>query len=251
MNTSSTSGLAVVVGGASGIGAAVAEQHRRREIPVLTWDVADAADIACDVADPDAIDAALAETMAVAGVPSLLTITAGIGHGGMLLDITPDEWDAVMSVNTRGALLAMRATARAMRDSGADGSIVAVSSISGRLVDRMMGAYCVSKAALDMLVRVAAAEWGEYGIRVNAVAPGVTQTPMLAGAPTDDGWLPAVRRRTPLGRLGTADDIAETVVAVHDLGWVTGQVLECDGGLGIYSPIDVYGESIRVAGDGA
>ena len=68
----------------------------------------------------------------------------------------------------------MRAVAEAMVNAGAGGSMVAVSSISGTLADRDMGAYCVSKAGIDMLVRVAAAEWGGHGIRVNAVGPGVT-----------------------------------------------------------------------------
>ena len=69
-----------------------------------------------------------------------------------------------------------------MIDNGGGGSIVAVSSISGTVADRDMGAYCVSKAGVDMLVRVAASEWGPHGIRVNAVGPGVTRTPMLAQA---------------------------------------------------------------------
>ncbi len=90
-----------------------------------------------------------------------------------------DEWDRVIAVNTRGPLLVMRALARAMIDAGTPGSMVATSSVSARLVDRSMGAYCASKAALSMLVEVAACEWGPYGIRVNAVGPGVTATPML------------------------------------------------------------------------
>jgi NAD(P)-dependent dehydrogenase (short-subunit alcohol dehydrogenase family) len=99
-----------------------------------------------------------------------------------------------------------------------------------------------------MVARVAACEWGAHGIRVNAVGPGVTRTPMLGGAPTDSGWLGAVAERTPLGRLGTPGDIAEVVLALHRLGWVTGQVVECDGGLAQHSPIDAYGESRRAGG---
>jgi NAD(P)-dependent dehydrogenase (short-subunit alcohol dehydrogenase family) len=103
-----------------------------------------------------------------------------------------------------------------------------------------MGPYCASKAAADMVVRVAAVELGEHGIRVNAVAPGVTRTPMLPVA-DDTPWLTGVRRRTALGRTGTAEEVAAAVLALHDLEWVTGAVLAADGGLSLHSPIDSYG----------
>jgi NAD(P)-dependent dehydrogenase (short-subunit alcohol dehydrogenase family) len=231
----------LVVGGASGIGAAVAESERGRGAEVVVWDVAGTYDVQCDITDPTSIDAALDETRARVGVPSEVTITAGVGHSGMLLDLPVEEWDRVIAVNTRGPLLVMRALARAMIDARTPGSIVATSSVSARLVDRSMGAYCASKAALSMLVEVAACEWAPHGIRVNAVGPGVTATPMLGRAPTGSGWLAAVQERTPLGRLGTADDIAQAIRALHDVEWMTGQIVECDGGLGLHSPIDSFG----------
>jgi NAD(P)-dependent dehydrogenase (short-subunit alcohol dehydrogenase family) len=120
-----------------------------------------------------------------------------------------------------------------------------VSSISARLIDRGMGVYCASKAALSMLVRVAAAEWGPYGLRVNAVAPGVTSTPMLGFGPSpsieSSPWLTGVVERTALGRLGEPQDVAQVALSLHDMEWVTGQVVECDGGLALRSPIDAYG----------
>ena len=87
---------------------------------------------------------------------------------------------------------------------------------------------------------MAAVEWGEFGIRVNAVAPGVTRTPMLGPSATvdDSPWLAGVARRTALGRLGEAGDIAQSIIALHTMEWVTGQVLECDGGLSLHSPIN-------------
>jgi NAD(P)-dependent dehydrogenase (short-subunit alcohol dehydrogenase family) len=214
----------------------------------VVWDIAGTYDLKCDVTDAASVDAAVVETLARVGVPAEVTVTAGVGHSGMLLDLPVEEWDRIIAVNARGPLLAMRALARTMIDAGSPGSIVAVSSVSARLVDRSMGAYCASKAALSMLVEVAACEWAPYGIRVNAVGPGVTATPMLGRAPNPEtGWLASVQQRTPLGRLGTADDIAQAIRALHDVEWMTGQIVECDGGLGLHSPIDAFGEAQRGA----
>jgi NAD(P)-dependent dehydrogenase (short-subunit alcohol dehydrogenase family) len=92
-----------------------------------------------------------------------------------------------------------------------------------------------------MLVQVAAVEWGPLGIRVNAIAPGVTRTPMLGRGPalTVEGspWLAGVAERTALGRIGEPEDVAQSIIALHSMKWVTGQVLECDGGLSLQSPI--------------
>jgi NAD(P)-dependent dehydrogenase (short-subunit alcohol dehydrogenase family) len=241
------SGAHVVVGGASGIGAAVVDAARAEGGEAVVLDIAGTYDVKCDVTDPVSVDRAVEETLALSGVPTEVTVTAGVGHSAMLLDVSVEEWDHVIAVNTRGPLLAMRAFARAMIDAGVGGSIVATSSVSARLVDRAMGPYCASKAALSMLVEVAACEWAPYGIRVNAVGPGVTQTPMLGRAPTESGWLASVQQRTPLGRLGTADDIAQVVGLLHRADWVTGQILEADGGLGLHSPIDAFGEAQRAA----
>ena len=246
--------LALVVGGGSGIGAALVSAHRAGGTTTVVWDVAGEHDVTCDVADPGAIDAAVDETRARWGVPAWVTVTAGIGHAGMLTDVSPEEFDHVLRVNARGPWLCMRAWARVLRAEGSPGSFVATSSISARLVDRSMGVYGASKAALSMLVKVAAEEWGPDGLRVNAVGPGVTNTPMLTGGAPSTGshpWLDGVVSRTSLGRLGEADDIARTILAVHAMEWVTGQVIECDGGLSLRSPIDAYGAATRRPGASA
>jgi NAD(P)-dependent dehydrogenase (short-subunit alcohol dehydrogenase family) len=234
---------AVVVGGASGIGAAVAAAHPARSDDVLVWDVGDGADVRCDITDPDAVGAATAATLDRVGVPDLVTVTAGIGHAGLLLDVPAGDWDRVVGTNAKGVWLAMRALAGPMLAEGG-GSIVATSSVSARLADRTMGLYCVSKAALDMLIKVASVEWAP-AVRVNGVAPGVTDTPMLGPAPRDRGWLRGVAERTALGRLGSAGDVAEAVLAVHAMRWVTGEIVTCDGGLSRRSPIDPLGAQVR------
>lgn len=238
----------VVVGGGSGIGAAVVAAYRGAGAKPLVWDIAGEHDVECDVRDADAIDDALSQTIERAGVPAELTITAGVGHAGLLLDESVEDWDRVLAVNTRGPMLVMRAVARALIAAGEPGSMVVTSSVSARLVDRAMGTYCASKAALSMIARVAACEWAPQHIRVNAIGPGVTDTPMLGRSLTDSRWRVAVAERTPLGRLGQPAEIAEAVLALHRLRWITGQVLECDGGLALHSPIDAFGETQKAAG---
>jgi NAD(P)-dependent dehydrogenase (short-subunit alcohol dehydrogenase family) len=236
---------AVVTGGASGIGAAVVERMRAGGRDVVVWDVK-GGDIVCDISDPDSVATALERTVADHGVPSRLVACAGVGASGMLLTQSVEDWKRVLDVNLTGTWLTLRAVAVAMVEAHVPGSIVAVSSISGTLSDRDMGAYCVSKAGIDMLVRVAASEWGPHGIRVNAVGPGVTRTPMLAKPEALPGWVDGLTERTPLGRLGEARDVAEVVAAVLELGWVTGQTVFADGGLALHSPIDAYGQVQRL-----
>ncbi|MDT5166837.1 MAG: hypothetical protein QOD02_142 [Mycobacterium sp.] len=237
---------AVVTGGGSGIGSAVVTRLRLAGNRVVVWDIKDG-DIDCDISDPDSVSEAAARTLAAHGAPNRLVACAGIGASGMLLDQSPGDWQRVIDTNLTGTWLTMRAVARTMIDSGAGGSIVAVSSISGTLADRDMGAYCVSKAGIDMLVRIAATEWGRYGIRVNAVGPGVTRTPMLAKPEQLPGWVEGLTERTALGRIGEPDDIAEAIAALLEMSWVTGQTLFADGGLALHSPIDAYGQIQRLS----
>jgi NAD(P)-dependent dehydrogenase (short-subunit alcohol dehydrogenase family) len=236
---------AVVTGGASGIGREVAARLRGAGHDVVVWDQA-GGDIGCDISDPEAISAAIDRTVREHGVPTRLVACAGIGASGMLLAQSLADWQRVLAVNLTGTWLSMRAVAQAMVDAGTGGSIVAVSSISGTVADRDMGAYCVSKAGVDMLVKVAAVEWGSYGIRVNAVGPGVTRTPMLSDVEQLPGWVEGLCERTALGRLGEAADVAGAIVGVLELPWVTGQIVHADGGLALHSPINAYGQMQRL-----
>lgn len=242
-----TASTALVTGGASGIGREVAGRLRDAGHDVVVWDLS-GADIACDVSDPDAVAEAMERTVREHDAPTRIVTCAGIGASGLLLEQQPAQWERVLAVNLTGTWLTIRAGAQAMIDAGLGGSIVAVSSISGTLADRDMGAYCVSKAGVDMLVKIAAVEWGSYGIRVNAVGPGVTRTPMLADVERLPGWVDGLSERTALGRLGEAADVAGAIVGVLELDWVTGQVVHADGGLALHSPIDAYGQLQRVMG---
>jgi NAD(P)-dependent dehydrogenase (short-subunit alcohol dehydrogenase family) len=235
----------LVTGGASGIGLETAVRLRGAGRDVVVWDQA-GGDIDCDISDPEAVTAAMGQTVNEHGVPTRVVACAGIGASGTLLAQPVEQWQRVLAVNLTGSWLTIRAAAQAMIDAELGGSIVVVSSVSGTLADRDMGAYCVSKAGLNMLVKVAAVEWGSYGIRVNAVGPGVTRTPMLAEAEQLPGWVEGLTERTALGRLGEAADVAGVITAVLELPWVTGQVIHADGGLALHSPIDAYGQMQRL-----
>jgi NAD(P)-dependent dehydrogenase (short-subunit alcohol dehydrogenase family) len=241
--------VALVTGGGSGIGREVAGLLREAGHDVVVWDLS-GGDIDCDISDPDAVSAAMERTVRDRGVPTRVVTCAGVGASGMLVDQSPAQWERVLAVNLTGTWLTLRAAALAMIGAEVGGSMVAVSSISGTLADRDMGAYCVSKAGVDMLVKVAAVEWGSHGIRVNAVGPGVTRTPMLPNPERLPGWVEGLSERTALGRLGEAADVAGAIVGVLELPWVTGQAVHADGGLALHSPIDAYGQLQRVLGKG-
>ncbi len=195
-----TEPLALVVGGGSGIGAALADRLRAQGTTTVTWDIAGAHDVTCDVTEPAAIDEAVRLTRARWGVPTWVTVTAGVGHAGLLADasvggLRPDHaCERARALAVHAGLGRRHAASEAVA-----GSFVAVSSVSAQLVDRNMGVYCASKAALSMLVKVAAVEWGPLGLRVNAVAPGVTRTPMLGRGPAGHrrGLAVAGRRGRP------------------------------------------------------
>jgi NAD(P)-dependent dehydrogenase (short-subunit alcohol dehydrogenase family) len=235
--------VALVTGGASGIGRATVARLRDAGARVAVLDVQeppDTVDLAlhCDVADEPAVAGAVADVVAQLGPPDVAVLAAGVGGAAALLDMTSEEWDRVHRVNVRGVFLTLRESARAMAAHHRAGAIVAVGSISGIVSDRLMSHYAASKAAVHHLVRVAAAELGVYGIRVNAVAPGTTDTPMFGPTERLPGYRERVASRAALRRIGTADDIAQAIVALTTLDWVTGQILAADGGVMLRSPID-------------
>ena len=198
----------------------------------------DAAEISIttDVADEEQVVAGVARAVEQLGRLDIAVVNAGVGGMSPVLDLTTAEWDRVLGVNLRGAFVTLRECGRAMRAHG--GAIVAVTSVSGFLSERLMAHYSVSKAGLAALVKVAARELGPLGIRVNAVAPGATDTPMFAATERLPGYQERVTRRAALGRLGSAAEVAEVIVGLCRLDWVTGQVVAADGGLSLASPLD-------------
>jgi NAD(P)-dependent dehydrogenase (short-subunit alcohol dehydrogenase family) len=235
--------VALVTGGASGIGAAAAARLRDGGARVAILDLhaeegqGDVA-VKCDVGDEDEVVAAVQQVVDELGPPSVAVLAAGIGGMSPILQMSADEWDRVQRVNIRGVFLCLRESARAMVAAGTPGAIVATGSVSGIVSDRGIVNYSTSKAAVHQLVRVAAAEMGHHGIRVNAVAPGCTDTPMFAVTDQLPGYRELVSEHAALGRVGTADDIAAAIIALVQLDWVTGHVLVADGGITLRSPLD-------------
>jgi NAD(P)-dependent dehydrogenase (short-subunit alcohol dehydrogenase family) len=155
---------------------------------------------------------------------------------GRLLELGVEEWDETFSVNTRGVFLCLQAVARAIVEAEKDGSMVLVSSVNGMISDPGIPSYSASKAAVYHLARCAAVELGGYGIRVNAVGPGPTDTPMIAVNMQTPGYRDAVKEATPLGRMGTPELVADGIVNVLRSDWITGQAIMIDGGAALVTP---------------
>ena len=236
---------ALVTGGGSGIGLACAQRlmaegarvtlcgrTESRLAEAVEGPARGARYVVADVADEAQLDAAVAA--AAGGVGGLHVVVANAGGAHSLGPLATTEraaFDEDLSVNVTGTFLTIKAAAPALSAAGG-GSVVAVSSIAGRLTHPLMAPYSVAKAAIDMLVRNAAHELGPFGIRVNAVQPGLVPTgasdPLASHDATREDYL----SQMPLGRLGTVEDVAAAVafLAGPESTWITGQVIGVDGG---------------------
>jgi len=237
--------VAFVTGGGSGIGLACARRivsagglvviaGRREAVLREACDAlgANAAWEVCDSADEDAVAAAVERTVERHGTLDLAVNAAGIGSGGNLLQLDTTGFEAVIRTNLLGTYAAMRAEVRAMLRGGRGGSIVNISSIAAVLTHKGMPAYCVSKAAVNMLTRCMADDLGHKGIRVNAVMPGLVATDIVAELLAVPSTAEAYRAQMPLGREGLPDEVAAMVLTLlgDRAAWVTGQCIGVDGG---------------------
>lgn len=242
--------VVVITGAAQGIGAACARRLVGDGAAVALWDLADAAgqtladELAaggaqalychCNVARKAEVEAALAATLARFGHVDGLVNNAGIFRAAPFLDITEDDWDAVIAVNLKGAFLVGQAVARELVTNPGPrrGAIVNMSSVNARLAIVNQTPYCVSKGGVGQLTNVMALGLSEYGIRVNAIGPGSIATEMLASVNTDKAARHRLFSRTPLRRLGEPDEIAKVAVflASDASSYITGQTIYADGG---------------------
>ena len=239
----------LITGGGAGIGAVTARllAHRGWRVAILDRDGAAAQrtaeeigkDIGCwhkgDVTDPAAIAAVLDTMVAKWGGIDDLVNNAGVWDHAPLLDLTLAQWQRVLDVNLLAPIEVSNAAVRRMAPGSA---IVNVSSVLGQVSAPTRGPYCVSKSALISLTKMQAIEWAERGIRVNAIAPGyIINEPTRALAASGSFDLSAINRRTPMGRLGTEDEVAEGIaflLSPDRASYITGHTLEVNGGWTAY-----------------
>ncbi|KHK95476.1 short-chain dehydrogenase [Microbacterium mangrovi] len=237
--------VVVITGGAGGIGRSLASAFLAEGDAVVLADLPgerlDAAGTdlgvataGVDLTDPGAAASVVAQVAETHGAIGVLVNNAGILHlHGSVVDLPVADFEATVRVNVLGTFAMTQAVARHMIDAGSRGAIVNISSIGGRQPTPGMGAYESSKAAVDAITRWAAIELAASGIRVNAVAPGPVDTPMMRagmpdGSPMREAWL----SRIPLRQMADPDQVAAAAVflASGRAAHITGTSLPVDGG---------------------
>jgi NAD(P)-dependent dehydrogenase (short-subunit alcohol dehydrogenase family) len=242
---------ALVTGGGSGIGlgtarrlaaegahVTIAGRTESRLVGAVTEIAASAAPgatvqhVVTDVTVEADVERAVATASAPAGRLDILFACAGGSlHGGPIVSSDASAWRGTVDLNLVGTFLSIKHAAAAMMKTGG-GSIIGMSSIAGHSTHRFMSAYCASKAGIEMLVKCAADELGEHGIRVNAVQPGIVDTELMTFITAGGPILESYHKNMPVSRVGTVDDIAAVVafLAGPESTWITGQMIGIDGG---------------------
>lgn len=234
---------AVITGGAQGIGLAIARRLGEAGAAVVVADIdsrgsteaaatvsGPAIGVACDVTSPEQVDALVARCREEFGSIDVMVNNAGITRDATMRKMPVEDFDAVIAVHLRGAWLGTRAASLAMREQGTGGSIVNMSSLSGKVGNLGQTNYSAAKAGIVGLTKAAAKEVARAGIRVNAIQPGMIRTPMTEAMPAD--IFTEQERQIPFGRAGEPDEIAKAVLFLaSDLAsYVTGTVIEVAGG---------------------
>lgn len=232
--------IAIVTGGLSGIGAAIARRMAEEGATVVAADLAalegplrdgPIAAVRADVADPAGIEAMVRAVVRRHGRLDCLVNSAGIGQEMPFLDTSLETFDRIVAVNLRGTFIVGQTAARVMRDGGRGGAIVNVASVSGMTGNFGRSAYGASKGGVVILSQAMAVDLAADGIRVNVLAPGPVETPLVARmhAPeTRARWI----ERTPLHRYAQPEEMAGAAVFLcsDEASFVTGHVLAADGG---------------------
>jgi NAD(P)-dependent dehydrogenase (short-subunit alcohol dehydrogenase family) len=244
---------ALVTGGGTGVGLGIARSLLRREMRVTLAArrlevLEDAAGslrdempgaevrcVRCDVTREDEVASAVAAARAGGERLDLAVANAGSGALGPVLLARPEDWLRILELNVVGSLLTIKHAALSMRDTGG-GAIVAISSPAAVQAMEHLGPYSPSKAGLEMLVRVAALELARFGVRVNAVRPGLVVQEHLRALMQVPGMRENLESGAPLRAEGSGEEVGDAVafLAGPESAWVTGQILGVDGGLSIW-----------------
>jgi 3-oxoacyl-[acyl-carrier protein] reductase len=232
-----TTRTVLVTGGNRGIGLAcvqafVADGHRVASLSRSGGEVDGALSVACDLADPEALEAALARIEDELGPIEVLVANAGMTKDGLLVRMSDEDFTSVIDTNLTGTFRLARAVAKKMMRARF-GRIVLMSSVGAYLGAAGQANYAASKAGLIGLGRAMARELASRGITVNVVAPGPIDTDMFAAV--TDKRRDELAATVPLNRLGAPEEVAAAVrfLASDEAGYVTGAVLPVDGGLGM------------------
>ena len=246
MNTDLSGKSAIVTGSASGIGREIALTLAGHGASVTVADVnldgaeAVAREIAgaggsaraaqVNVAESAQVDSMVAAAADAYGKLDALVNVAGFGFNCRIVDMLEEDWDSVLGVNLKGQFLCCRAAGRQMIQQGQGGRIINIASTAAANARYEGGAYCAAKAGVVQLTKVLALELGEFGITVNAVGPGFTETP--ATVESSDEYRTNFLAQVPAGRSGRTEDIANTVLFLASplAEYVNGQVIYVDGG---------------------
>ncbi|HEV7416826.1 MAG TPA: SDR family oxidoreductase [Tianweitania sediminis] len=242
---------AIVTGGASGIGFAIAERFVRERIKVILADVdvaggekaietlkrlGEASFVKTDVSKRLDVHNLLAAANDLYGDIDILVNNAGVVHGADFLDVEEADFDRVLAINLKGAFLTGQAVARFMvekvKNGGSAGAIVNMSSVNAVFGLPNQVPYSISKGGMNQLTKVMAISLAPYGIRVNAIGPGSINTAMLASVNNDPEARRRILSRTPMGRVGETSEIASIAafLASDDASYITGQTIYADGG---------------------
>ena len=225
----------VITGGSRGIGAAAVKlfsqkghrvyflYEKEHEAAKAVACATGATAICCDVADGTAVKEAFAAIPTV----DILICNAGIVHVGLMSQMEEDQCDRIFDVNVKGIFHCVNAAMPAFLHTHS-GCIITVSSMWGQVGASCEAAYSATKGAVIALTKALAQELGPSGIRVNCVAPGVIRTDMCADVAPE--IMESLREETPVGRLGTPEDVAEAMLYLSEAQFVTGQVLPVNGG---------------------
>ena len=244
---------AIVVGGASGIGWASAQALATEGYRVVIADRngEGAAARAAELGDPhlaaevDVVDETSVATLFDSVGPVQVVVScAGFSTIGLILDLAVQDFRDVIDVCLNGAFIVAKYAGKHLTEGG---SLISMSSLNGRQPAAGMSAYCAAKAGLSMLTQVAALEFAPRGIRVNAIAPGFVHTPLTEGAALIPGVVEVYVENTPLGRAGTPADIAQAVVFLTKSPWLTGEVLDLNGGAHMKRYPDLLGHIAKLA----
>jgi NAD(P)-dependent dehydrogenase (short-subunit alcohol dehydrogenase family) len=227
-----TGKVIAVIGAASGIGEAVVNGGRQLGAITEGFDIkASDGHMALDIRDSAAVDCALNKVRERHGRLDAVVCTPGVNVRKKILDYSDEEVDRVLTLNLKGSFNVLRAAGRIMT-ADRRGSIVLFSSIRAQSIEPGQSVYAATKAGVLQMARTAAAEFGPFGVRVNAVAPGVIETPLTAPIKANESWYNAYADKTILKRWGRAEELAgPTLFLLSDAAsYVTGTMLVADGG---------------------